>query len=332
MKKKLMFLVKDKGFSGVEREVITLANSLVSLYDISIFFVNDTNKFVEIDKKIKVLIYDKPFIQLKSFYYKNLFKNQDVIISTNVMFNKYLVKHFNNKKIFWEHNHPDNIVKDDYVKNMEYFDYIVVPNKAFIDIYNNVNKNIIIINDAIKIKSLSNNLLSKNIIFIGSIVKNKKINELIEVIKMVNKKIKVNLNIVGIGEEKNNLEDYVKKNNLDYIKFLGNLSEEELDNLLMNSSIFVTCSVAESFGVSILSSMCIGIPVIAFDDVQSLKDVIIDGINGFLIKNRNKEEMVDKIIMLLTDNDMLKSFGNCSKEKVLEYDINSIKREWIKII
>ncbi len=41
--------------------------------------------------------------------------------------------------------------------------------------------------------------------------------------------------------------------------------------------------------------------------------------------------MSEKIISLLTNEVKHQEFSNCAKEKVLEFDINSLKREWLKI-
>ena len=78
--------------------------------------------------------------------------------------------------------------------------------------------------------------------------------------------------------------------------------------------------------------MSYGIPVVAFSNAPTLKLIILDDINGNLIDNRDKLAMKNKIVDLMSNQVMRQTFGNCAREKVIEYDINSIKREWLKII
>lgn len=329
MKKKIMILSLEKGYGGVETQVATLANSLIDLYDIYLFFLKDTNEYLKIDSKVKVIVKDKKIFNKKK-YYTDLFKNIDVVISTSLLFNRYVIKCAKGKTIYWEHNNLS--IKHYNIKYIKDYNQIVVPNPDLYNIYLKYNNNISIINNAIDLPSVENSLESNNIVFVGKLAKNKKVDELIEIFSQVRKKIDVNLFIVGEGEERKNLENFIKINDISNVYFRGSLNKEEIEEVFMSSSLYVTCSEDESFGSSVLEAMSYGIPIVAFDNVKTFSLFVVDDINGYLISNRDKEDMKNKIIKIMSDSNLRKDFGNCAKEKALEFDINSVKREWIKII
>lgn len=329
MKKRVVILSLENGFGGIESEVITLANSLVDLYDIELLFLNSFNNVEKINSKIKVEIHSKKLIGDAKFY-KDFLANKDVIISTDKTFNKYILKYGRGKKIFWEH---EDISQDSkYLEEISHFDTIVVPNKKLYASFSKVNDNVVVINNAIIISDKMSDLATNNIVFVGKLREEKRVDDLIDVISLVNKEIDVNLFIIGEGSKRSELETMMKNRELKNIHFLGSMNKENIEKVFLNSSLFVTCSERETFGLSILEAMSYGLPVVAFSDASTLKQIILDDINGYLIDNRDKVAMKNKIVELMNSRDIRQSFGNCAKENVLEYDINSLKREWIKII
>ncbi|MCH5167890.1 MAG: glycosyltransferase [Erysipelotrichales bacterium] len=328
MKKKVMFLSLSKGFSGIERQVTTLANSLVDLYDISLFFVDDVNPELKIDSKIKVIIKNKKLLENKMLYYRELVKDIDVVISTSHVFNKYLSKLQNKKTIYWHHDKFEQVN----TKDLKNFNQIIVSNRDNYEYFVSFNDNVIIINTAIIIPENQSNLENDNIVFVGKLIPNKNVLDLIQIFSWVLKELYLNLYIIGEGPERKKLETYVNTRNIENVFFKGTINQEEIESILTHSSLYVSCSEGESAGFSVLEAMSYGIPIVAFDDVKIFSLFVIDEINGYLIKNRNKEEMKKRIIELMNNLEMRKEFGNCSREKILEFDINSVKREWIKII
>lgn len=329
MKKRVMILSLEKGYSGLEKQVVTLANSLVELYDISLFFLNDTNNDLNINSKIKVIVKDNKMFFSNRDYYKNLFKDVDCLISTSEYFNKYVIKYANSKKIYWEHNALNDNRGIKYIKE---FDYVVVPNTESYNNYKNIIDNVVLINTAIVLPPIENILDNNNILFVGKLIKNKRVDDLIKMFLIVSKKIDANLYIVGEGPERKPLEKLVKEYSINGIHFEGIRNQEEIESIYRNSSLYVTTSDTEYSASSIIEAMSYGIPVIAFRDVLNINSFIMDDINGYLITKRDIKKMSDKVIELMTDHVKRKNFGNCAREKVIDFDINSVKREWIKII
>lgn len=340
MKKRVTIFSYNLGYGGIEREVVSLANSLVSLYDVNLVFLksNNINHF-DIDKKVKLVILDINSINIfNSSVIKKLVRNSsnDVLISTDNMFNKYILKANDSNKIYWEHSFIDSNVEIDFLKkSVEGFDKVVVSNELSLDIYKKVFKNVVCIPNFIEsVPVESSNLKNKNITFIGKLETSKCVDELIEIFKIVHSKDKNSkLFIIGEGSKRNELELLVKKYKLNNsIQFMGSLNKDEINNVLMNTKVFATCSKKESFGLSIIEAMSYGIPPVAFSDVYSFNKLIDNEINGILINNRDKNEMALSIINLLNDDEFAQQIGACAKEKSSLFDINSIKNDWIKIL
>ena len=332
MKKKIIFLVLKKGFGGIENQVTTLANSLVDLYDVSLLFLDDIKANLEINPKIKIIIKEKKMLPNNSKYYSNLLKNMDVVIGTDNYFNKYIVKYAKGKKILWElRSSIENDIENKYYSLL---DSIVVLNQDMANYYKkyNNNNNVVIINKGITIKDKESALNNKNILFIGKLEEKKNVSELLNVFSNVKKKVDAKLLIVGEGKMRSSLEELVKAKKMRDVYFLGYMGKDEIGEVCLNSSLYVTCSLDNTFGSAILEAMSYGIPAIAYADVKNYSQFIIDDINGYLIENHDVDLLEEKIITLLKDDTMRHNFGNCAREKVLEFDINSVKREWIKLL
>jgi len=83
------------------------------------------------------------------------------------------------------------------------------------------------------------------------------------------------------------------------IHFYGFIENNELDSIYQKSTITFYTAIDESYGLIPLESMKNGTPVIAFEGGPS--ETIIDGKNGFIIKNHNLDEFANKAIELINN-------------------------------
>lgn len=133
--------------------------------------------------------------------------------------------------------------------------------------------------------------------------------------------IKPRLDIYGNGP----LEDMLKKMSCDLgidkdVTFHGVIANEKLPEVLKKMDIFVNCSVKESFGVALVEAMACGIPVVA-TDTAGFREVVEDGVTGFVLKDREPETMADVLIKLLNDDSLRHKMGQSGRKRVLDlYD------------
>jgi len=119
---------------------------------------------------------------------------------------------------------------------------------------------------------------------------------------------------------KKKVESYVQVNNLEtQVKFLGVVTGEEKIQLFKTSDVFVlpTYFYLEGQPVVILEAMAAGLPVITTDR-GSIKEMIIQGENGFIISPRSPYQIAEKIALLIEDESLRRRMGEVSHRIVKE--------------
>lgn len=145
------------------------------------------------------------------------------------------------------------------------------------------------------------------LITISVLNKRKNVLFLLEVIKRLKeKKIKLELKIIGDGSERSCLENYVQKNNLqNEVIFLGKLSREIVYKELKESNIFLFSSLSEGFGLVIIEALQCEVPVIT-SDIPVMKEIITNNKNGIICK-LNVEEYTNAILEIYKNLDIFKN-------------------------
>ena len=125
--------------------------------------------------------------------------------------------------------------------------------------------------------------------FAGRISKEKGILDFPDIFKQVQKQIpNIRLIIAGTGPAESKL-----KKLLPDALFMGWVDKKTINQLYHSLDLFIFPSRFDTFGNVVLEAFGHGMPVIAYD-LKGPKDIIEDGINGFLVKD--KHHMAEKII------------------------------------
>lgn len=299
---------------------------------------NIINIIKEANKSIKIL-YLKKYKLIKEI--KTI--NSDVIISTRDIHNKWVGKYAKNGiiKIAEEHNHHNNNNKyiNKILKSLKNIDYLLPVSKELTEFYREKLKNtktqVIYIPHVLEVfPDEVSNLEAQNIISVGRLSKEKGFSDLIKVFKKLHiKNNKCKLRIIGDGSERESLNSIISEENLsDYIELCGFKNKNELSKLMLDSSLYLMTSYTESFGLVLLEAESYGIPIIAFDSAQGAKEIIKDGENGFLVSQRNIDEMAHKSYVLLNDLDLRKKLGQTGRKYSEFYKKENIQKMWIDFI
>ena len=168
------------------------------------------------------------------------------------------------------------------------------------------------------IKYSKSKKLKKNIIIssIGRLEKVKGYDILIRAIAecKVHGYDKIKCKIAGVGSEREYLENLIVE--LDIIEQCELVGfKEDITNFLQDSDIYIQPSIIESFGISIIEAMGIGIPVIGTNS-GGIKEIIDHNIDGMLFKKNNYKDLAEKIINLLEDEDKRRYLSYNGVEKV----------------
>lgn len=88
----------------------------------------------------------------------------------------------------------------------------------------------------------------------------------------------------------------------------------------------MTTSHYESFGLVLLEAMDYGIPCLSFDSAKGSLDIIEDGKDGYIIKNRDLDQMANKLVELL--NNPSKELSKNAKDKANSYSYENVRKQW----
>lgn len=97
----------------------------------------------------------------------------------------------------------------------------------------------------------------------------------------------------------------------------------------LESSVFVLTSVFEPFGLVMPEAMSCGLPVVAFDCPSGPAQIITDGFDGFLIKDRSINLFADKVCQLIESPDLRSSMGKAAIKSSQKYSADVIMPQWI---
>ncbi len=145
------------------------------------------------------------------------------------------------------------------------------------------------------------------ILFVGRLNEQKGVEYLIKAMPKVVSDIKNSrLLIIGEGHHRKKLEYMVKDLGLnDFVEFLAPKNHKELPHYYNLSEVLVLPSITtkigtESFGLVLLEAMASSTCVIGSSS-GGIKNIIKDGINGLIFKEKNHEELAGKIIEILNN-------------------------------
>ena len=124
----------------------------------------------------------------------------------------------------------------------------------------------------------------------------KNVGEVLEVIRELKEKYQIKLNWITQTEPKINIKE--GKN------AIVNPEQKIIGDVLRNTDIYICNSEYESFGLPTLEAMTCGATVIT-TDTGGMRDFVIDRENALVIKHHNKEDMKEKIEMLINDKNLM---------------------------
>lgn len=292
-------------------------------------------------KSVKILYKRKK--EIVKYLKESNADNADIIISTRTTLNEWLGEYGQDDiiKIGWEHNHHHNNMKyaTDVIRSAKQLDYLVLVSKDLYRFYNRKMLNykckcVYIPNSLDNIPKSMSKLTSKNLITVGRLAKEKGYLDLLKIYKdLKDMHCDWHLDIVGDGDERKSLEEYIKDNDLTTdVTLHGFKTSEEIEKLMQKSSIYVMSSYTESFGIVLLEAMSNGLPCVAFDSAEGAREIITSGRDGYLIRHRNHQAMEKKILDLMKNEDKRKELGKNGRSKVKNFSSDNIVLKWEKII
>lgn len=135
--------------------------------------------------------------------------------------------------------------------------------------------------------------------------------------------------IVGEGEMRAELEQHIRKNNLqDDVILVG--QQNNMPAVLQMLDIFVICSYTESFSLSMLEAMSSGNAIVT-TDCGGPSEIIKSGENGCIVPVGDSAAIADTIVQLAGHMELARQLGLQAKHDSQQYNITRVARDIEKI-
>ncbi|MEO7316966.1 MAG: N-acetyl-alpha-D-glucosaminyl L-malate synthase BshA [Ginsengibacter sp.] len=157
----------------------------------------------------------------------------------------------------------------------------------------------------------------------------KRTDDVVRVFEKVNKVLPTKLLFVGDGPERSHIESLARQSDARKdIIFLGR--QEEVEEIMAISDLFLLPSEYESFGLVALEAMAAEVPVIS-TNAGGLPEVNIDGVTGFLSNVGDVDSMSDNIIKILSDEPAFKEMKKNALIQAQKFDIENIVPQYVEL-
>ena len=256
----------------------------------------------------------------------------------------------NSKKIAWVHvdlvtwNRADGVFKNlEHHKNAySKFHEVLCVSKIVRDgiekkygvknakvIYNPINRE--------KILKLSNERIDDikstskfKLISVGRLSEEKGYDRLLRVFKRLNDEaLDLELSIIGSGEKYNELNNYIKQNNLKNKIFLLGYRENPY-KYIKNSDLFVCSSISEGFSLVTGEAMATGVPVISVD-CPGPNEVLEFGKYGMLVNN-DEDSLYDGIKELIDNKQLYDKYKGAAINRGQMFSVKNFIRDVYEIL
>jgi len=160
------------------------------------------------------------------------------------------------------------------------------------------------------------------IIHASNFRKIKRIDNVMDIFKNIHAALPSKLLMVGDGPERPLAEDLTRQYGLEAdVRFLG--KQEQMEEILAVSDVFLLPSEYESFGLAALEAMAASTVVIS-TDAGGLNEININGVTGYTSPVGDVEGMSKNAIELLKDETKLKTFKQNALKEAKLFDIHHI--------
>ena len=165
---------------------------------------------------------------------------------------------------------------------------------------------------------------------VGRLARVKGIDFLIDALQEFNKKYThARLLVVGDGEERESLQQYVVAERLGQdVIFFGNVPPGEVRDIVNSADLCIVGSSFEGFSCAMVEQIACGKPLVS-TDVSGASEIIDDGQNGFIVKNREPQEFATYMYKALN----LREAGTKSRElAVNKYSEEAIWERFLSLL
>ena len=263
---------------------------------------NKAKKFYKINKNDYDIVIDE--INARAFLSPDIVKGKPVLA---------LFLQLIHEEWFYETPFPLNYLCYYYLERKWLSPYkdtttVTISNSSKQDLADHGFKDVLVVPMGISIQPLEKigeKAVDPSIVFVGRFKKHKLPDHALRAFLLIKEKMPdAKMWFIGDGTMRRKLESM----NVKDVVFYGHVKNQVKYELLRKAHIVLMPSVREGWGLVVTESNAMGTPVIAYN-VPGLRDSIIDGKTGILLKDNSPESLARAAISLLTDQDLLKKYS-----------------------
>lgn len=135
--------------------------------------------------------------------------------------------------------------------------------------------------------------------------------------------------IVGTGPAESSYKEMVKELGLKRIEFCG---RQDPRRYYEESSVFLMTSSYEGWGLTLTEAQQFGCVPVAYGTFSSLKEIISDGENGYIVPERNTDAFVEKMKLLMKDYNHRMHLANQAITMSRKYQLESVTDQWNQLV
>lgn len=344
---------------GIERAIINLANLLKEkAHEVTLIILDETKEsFYPITPGIKIIqhplffgITDRGNILTKksaliadTLKLKKILRdiNPDLIITTEYPFAIAAIlsgARKISKVISWEHHHFYELKRSftwEKLFHLAYprLDAVVCLNNDEKNIYTKINPRSLVIPNFIFQGPGKAALENKLILTIARLTHIKGIDLLLQTARLIlQKHSDWKWKILGDGEMKNEVEDFIQKESLGNNLVIQNPVHHNIQHEYLESSMFVMTSRNECFPMTLLEAMSYGVPCIAINCETGPRHIIRPNEDGILVEKEKPVKLAEAISLLINDEERRKKMGEAATRNIQRFSREKIYGLWEGLI
>jgi len=138
------------------------------------------------------------------------------------------------------------------------------------------------------------------------------------------------LHLVGEGEQRYMLQQKAEALGIaDTIVFGKALGD--IRNIYRGASVLALSSRYEGLPMVLLEAQAAGIPAVAYECKCGPKDILTDGVDGFLVPQGDVDALAERLSRLMNDTELRKQMGAAAYAASDRYDEDKIMAQWEKL-
>ncbi|NDP27187.1 MAG: glycosyltransferase family 4 protein [Flavobacterium sp.] len=171
------------------------------------------------------------------------------------------------------------------------------------------------------------NLTSKKVIAVARHSYEKGLDRMVQIWQKIFKNYPDwSLEIYGKSDDKQELQQFVNtlnSKNVTFFEPIKSILEKYLD-----SSICIMTSRSEGFPMVLMEAMACGLPSVAYDCPVGPRSIITNNENGFLVEDGNVDSFIQKLELLMEDENLRIQMGINAQKSVKKYNLDTIMLQW----